>query len=179
MDQRLLRAIRVRVGHVDSRSADYPRVIRVPFCIIPLVLFAALGAVGCGSSASSTAQAQFVSRAGAVCTRAAQRGHELHAPKGVAATIRFLEDARTLLQQTRRELLTVTPPASSRTAYTGFLTAIGLEALRLSELVHAVRTHDAARYKATAKLMQSNPVNREALALGLGKCAETTQPGGE
>jgi hypothetical protein len=155
--------------------------MRVSLRVVSLSLLAGVLAAGCGSSASSspTRQAQFVSRASAICTRVTQRGHELHAPKGVAATIRFLGEARALVQQTGRELKTVTPPADSRTAYRRFLASITMEARGLSELVHAVRTRDAALYKKTAKRMESNPVNHEALALGLGKCAETTQPQGK
>jgi hypothetical protein len=169
------------MNRVSDRHAVYSRDVRLPLRFISPLLLAGVVVAGCGSSASSsqTTQAKFVERANAICTKATQLGHQLHAPKGLTETISFLEEARALVARTGQELQAVSPPASSRAAYRRFLAAVTREAHSLSELTSAVRAGDKARYQATTRKMEANTANRQATALGLGDCAETTKPQGK
>jgi hypothetical protein len=144
------------------------------------LLLVAVVAAGCGATASSsqTTKAEFVERANAVCTKATQLGRKLHAPKDLTETTSFLENARALIARTGRELQAISPPANSRAAYRRFLAAISEEAHSMTELLRAARAGDKARYQATTKKMEANTVNRQATALGLSECSETTQPQG-
>jgi hypothetical protein len=72
----------------------------------------------------------------------------------------------------------VRPPAGQRAVYRQFLASVEREAGYVGALGRYEREKDRAAAHAVLAKMEANPVNQEAQALGLGKCAQTVEPSG-
>lgn len=139
-----------------------------------------LGAVSllcsCGGSTSAgPSQAQFASRANAICAVALKRAALLKSPMSQAELLSFSEQADSIVSKTVSELKGLVPPASSQAAYARFLAATGHEAAMLGELATALRNGRAARARAVLKALNSEASNEEGKALGLSECARTVK----
>ncbi len=130
-----------------------------------------------GSSSAAPTQAQFASRADALCAGALRSAGRLKTPKSAAELLPFSERASAIVSKLTSQLKGVTPPPKSRVAYNRFLIAAAREARTLGELVQALRAGSTARARAALQALNSNAVNEEAKALGITECARTVRPG--
>jgi hypothetical protein len=130
-----------------------------------------------GSSSAAPTQAQFASRADALCASALRSAGRLKTPRSAAELLPFSERASSIVSKLASELKGVTPPPNSRVAYDRFLMAAAREARMLGELGQALRVGRSARARAALQALNSNAVNEEAKALGITECAGTVMPG--
>lgn len=133
---------------------------------------------GCGgSTGTGPTQAEFVTRANAFCAVALRSAASVKTPKSAAGLLPFSERASSIVSKLVSELKAVTPPSSSRVAYSRFLTTSAHEAQMLGELEQALRVGSTARARTALQALNSDAVNEEAKALGLTECARTVTRG--
>jgi hypothetical protein len=142
------------------------------------VLAAVLLLSGCGGAKSSApTQAQFVARANAICAADLRSAAHLKSPRSAAELLPFSEHTSAIVSTLASELDGVTPPSSSRVAYTRFLKTLAREAHLLDEVVTGLRTRSALRARRALEGLNSNAVNQQAQALGIAECARTISSG--
>jgi hypothetical protein len=130
-----------------------------------------------GSSGAGPTQAEFVTRANAVCAVALRSAASVKIPKSATELLPFFERASSIVSKLVSELKAVTPPSSSRVAYRRFLTAAAHEAQTLHEVIQALRLGNAAGARAGIQALSSDAVNEDAKSLGITECARTVARG--
>ncbi len=144
------------------------------------MVVAALLLSSCGSSNSSgstSTQAQFATRANAICVAGLRSAARLQAPKSTAELLSFSEQTSAIVSRLASELGDVKAPANDRTAYSRFVKSVAREAKLLEDAVAALRARSAARARRALEGLSSTGADEQAKALGIADCARTVSPG--
>jgi hypothetical protein len=144
------------------------------------IVVAALLLSSCGSSkspSSSPTQAQFASRANAICVAGLRSAARLTAPKSTAELLSFSERTSSIVSKLASELGGVEAPPNDRAAYSRFVTSVAREARLLEDAVAALRARSAVRARRALEGLSSDGANEQAKALGIEDCARTVSPG--
>ena len=133
---------------------------------------------GSGSSGSASYQlthAEYVAKAGAVCSSYRKRIAALPTPSDLQKLADSGERAIELQRQEVAELRRLAPPAADAADVNRMLEAVERGIAAGEQLVAAARTNDAPAVAAAAQSLQSalEPANRIARKLDLGACAIT------
>ncbi len=131
---------------------------------------------GCGGASPTPTQAQFASRANAICAAALRNAARVKAPRTAAEVLPTLEQASSIVSKTAGELQAVKPPASQETAFHRFLATIGHETQLLGAAVDGLRNHNTTQADRALQGLNFNYVNEQAKALGLSECARNGTP---
>jgi hypothetical protein len=131
----------------------------------------ALACIGCGGqkvASRSNSGFDFQTRASRIC---AQRSKSGDTPTSEAVPFPSFVEIATARARTAQELSALTPPSALRSGYRRLVSLIFREAALYRRLGRYLRDGNDAGAQATHRELRTNAVPKQALLLGLAKCA--------